>query len=638
MRFRRVIILGNGFGARRTRAAARTRATARLISIILVNAITVNAQVGKEGDLAPLAVIPQQNDRIIPLLAPLADKASLSGDVTFAVRAQARAATLLWPYDRERARDIYRRALQSLGVGHGSTCDDSATPKAVSGRRASRLALAAIAMQSLRVELLHEIAGRDPGLAEDLAEDVARAFTAPAPESNCEDLYGRPSCLGTGVAAPWRADRSTPAHTNSDVERRDLLASVAIQIVERDPVRATALGRLSLAGGVSPHFSRLLLSLRAANAGRADVLFAYAVGCLERSRDVDLNGVHTLGAFLVSATEPMAEKPVESGVVVRFLNCALSQLSRRGQMAAGRRGDVHADQGIDAEDEAVVYFIGRQLGDLFARYMPERLGQFQSKIAESTADDSSDRAVAPAQVYDSNPNEIEREACAASTAADRDLLYARATFAWLVRGEMGRAQTSAVKITATATRDRVLAEVARRYNSAGRLDGAVAVARRIEDAAARASLMTSLAGTALASKNEALAAGLLDAAASCALPARPSIACALALSAIAGSFARLDARRGFEVMQTAVEAINEAMAQSDASGPGRSNSDAAGNCEPGALYGSSFEATFAALGRASFQRALSLAQQLAPRDISVLAQLAVCRGGLATCGTRRSAR
>ena len=586
MRFRRVIILGNGFGARRISTVAW------LISIILINTITVNAQVDPPGHAAHAhaIVVPQQNDRIIPLLAPLADQASLSADLTFAVRAQARAATLLWPYDRGRARDIYRRAFQSLGAGRDSKCDDSAMPEAVSVHRPSRLALTAIAMQSLRVELLHEIAGRDPGLAEDLVEDGARAFTAP--------------------------------------EHRDLLASVALQIVERDPVRAMALAQLSLAGGVSPHFSRLLLSLREADAGRADLLFAYAVGCLERSRDVDLNGVHTLGAFLVSATDPMAEKPVESGVVVRFLSSALSQLARRSQMAAGRRGDVHADQGIEAE--AVIYFIGRQLGDLFARYMPDRLSQFQNKIAGLSAANANDQAVAQAQVYDSNPNEIEREDCAASTAADRDLFYARAAFAWLTRGEVGRAQTAAVKITAPATRDRVMAEVARQYNSAGQLDGAVAVARRIEDAAARASLLTSLAGAALASKNGALAAGLLDEAARCALTARPSMACALALSGIAGSLTVFDARRGFEVMQTAVETTNEVLAQSDGSGPGRSNSGAAGACEPDELYGSSFEATFAALGRVGFERALSLAQQLAARDISVLAQLAVCRGGLAT--------
>lgn len=61
-------------------------------------------------------------------------------------------------------------------------------------------------------------------------------------------------------------------------------------MVERDPTRAMALAQLSLASGVSRHFSQLLLSLRVADAERADLLFAYAVGGLERSRDVELSG------------------------------------------------------------------------------------------------------------------------------------------------------------------------------------------------------------------------------------------------------------------------------------------------------------------------------------------------------------
>ena len=115
----------------------------------------------------------------------------------------------------------------------------------------------------------------------------------------------------------------------------------------------------------------------------------------------------------------------------------------------------------------------------------------------------------------------------------------------------------------------------------------------------------------------------------CALMARPSMRRALALVGIARSFTAFDAKRGFEVMQTAVKEINEVLAQREASKPGRSNPGAAGEFEAGELYGSGYEAAFAALGRADFKRARSLAEQFTARDISVLAQLAVCRGGLA---------
>jgi hypothetical protein len=128
MGFIRNIILRAGIGATSIRAAAH------FISIFLINAITLNAQIAPPGNAArPEArVIAQHADRILPLLAALADQASLSADLTFAVRAQSQAATLLWPYEREQARAIYRRAFQSL------VCNDSATPKAASVHRPSR--------------------------------------------------------------------------------------------------------------------------------------------------------------------------------------------------------------------------------------------------------------------------------------------------------------------------------------------------------------------------------------------------------------------------------------------------------------------------------------------------------------------
>jgi hypothetical protein len=212
--------------------------------------------------------------------------------------------------------------------------------------------------------------------------------------------------------------------------------------------------------------------------------------------------------------------------------------------------------------------------------------------------------------------------------ADRDMLYARAAFAWLARGEVGRAQAAAAEVADAAMRDRVMIQVARRYSSAGRLDDAVAATRRVRDAFARANLLMSFAGAALALKDGTRATDLLNEAIGCALNAPPSLTRALALIGIAEIFTAFDVRRGFEVIQSAVMAINEAPAERDASEPSHSNPGAVGEYEASELYGSSFEVTFAALGRADFERAWSLAQQLAARDISVLAQLAACRGGL----------
>ena len=382
--------------------------------------------------------------------------------------------------------------------------------------------------QHLLVELLQEIAGRDSGLAEELA----RAFTAPVAENHPACACATMSENRENESGPAFRSSPTAAPTQREVERSDLLVGVALQIVERDPTRAMALAQLSLASGVSPRFSQLLLSLRAVDAERADRLFASAVGGLERSRDVDLDSLHTLGAFLVSATDPVAGESVSRGMVVRFLNCGLAQLSRLGQMAAGRQGDW---PGIAAEDEAVIDFISRQLGDLFARYMPDRLGQFKRKIAELSATNANDRAIVPPSTYPSNPNEIVREARTPSMAADRDMLYARAAFAWLARGEVSRAQAAASEVAAAATRDRVMIQVARQYSSAGRLDDAVAATRSIRDAVVRANLLMSFVGAVLTPKDGTRTPDLLDEAVGCALTAPPSMTRALTLIATPGA-------------------------------------------------------------------------------------------------------
>src|SRR4030095_4001370 len=218
MRFSRAINMRGVFGATPIRAAAH------LISIFLIKAVALNAQILPPGNSARLEarVIAPMDERILSLLAALADKPSLSADLTFAVRAQSQAATLLWPYDGEEARAIYHRAFQSL------VCNDSATPKAASVHRSPRLAISPIARRHLLVELLQEIAGRDPGLAENLA---------------------RATMSGNYDNSPAFDSSPSAAHTESEVERRNLLFSVALQIVERDPTRAMALARLSLASG-----------------------------------------------------------------------------------------------------------------------------------------------------------------------------------------------------------------------------------------------------------------------------------------------------------------------------------------------------------------------------------------------------
>ena len=266
------------------------------IAIMLACAMPVSAQKKKAGEPVALDV------RITLLLAQLADQARLSDDLAFAVRAQSQAATLLWPHDRERSRAIFRQAFQSL----------------------ARETLTASERRQLREELLNRIAGRDAELAEELAR--AAAYSA----------------------------ESSKETARSDAERRELLISVALQIVERNPYRAMALGQLSLGGAnhvareetalISQNFARLLVLMRGVDASLSDLLFASAVVRLERAQAIDLNDIHTLGSYLVSSVNSPAKDSLARPVIERFLNIAFKQIMLyRDSRERARAGRIRRD-------------------------------------------------------------------------------------------------------------------------------------------------------------------------------------------------------------------------------------------------------------------------------------------------------
>src|SRR4029079_5906437 len=110
------------------------------------------------------------------------------------------------------------------------------------------------------------------------------------------------------------------APSQGDIERRELLISVALQVVERDPQRAVALGQLSLASGVSQNFSRLLMLMRTVDPAMADLLFSCAIARLEQFPSAQLAAIHTLGAYLVAAVNSPAKQTLSRSEVVKFLH------------------------------------------------------------------------------------------------------------------------------------------------------------------------------------------------------------------------------------------------------------------------------------------------------------------------------
>jgi tetratricopeptide (TPR) repeat protein len=354
------------------------------------------------------------------------------------------------------------------------------------------------------------------------------------------------------------------------------------------------------------------------------------VARLEQSPRRELTEVHTLGSYVV-AVAGSTKQPLGKALVVRFLNVAFNQIAQTDTGLA--RSNVR-------DQAAALYFIGRQLTDLFAQYLPDRLERWQRLVSDPGSSATYDHAIDPAELRASSPGDIALNAAEATDRGERDSLYARAALGWLTQGDVKEAQAAALKVADAGTRDRVLTRIARWYSSQKRIDDAAALVRRITDDMLRVEALAMLGAAALASQDRARALELLNEAESCAEKAQPSPQRADLLVKIAGTFAAFDAIRSFEVLQSAVKAINEITGDRndlDDRSPTTAR-DEAQSLTIDELYAASFDKTLATLAKTNFDRALILAQQLTQEEASVIAQLAVCRGGLRqTPSSERSA-
>lgn len=554
---------------------------------------------------APVAQTSKQQIRIVSLLAQLADEARSFESVSFATKLQSQAALMLWPYDREQARSIFKRTFQSL----------------LQKTNSSNGALSPAGKQQLLTELLNQIASRDAELAEELARRLADSsidsqamgfLTMDYCDAGCEDILND-------------IDSDTDL-ASRESDRSELLVSVALQVVERDPYRAMALGQLSINTGavslaygqtqdvrpvLSTRLSRLLSLMRASDATLADLLFSSATSALERMPVVHLSDIHTLGSYLVAAINAPPKDAINTAQVARFLNLAYTRLAQQSR-STFRRNDGETD---------FIYLIGRQLTELFARYKPDRLVQWQRRISELSESNEREITTIP---QPASPFDIARAARESDDERERDRLYARTAFEWLSRGEPSEGAAAAMRIKDSSTRDRVLVQIIRQQLSKGRSEDLISLTRKIENRLLRADAIVRLARMIPASSDRLRISELLNEAESYAIKVVPSIAQARTLLSIVSAFSAFDDLRAFEVMQTAVKTINAIRDEKpDPERPVKSPES-----KTNEIYNLNFENALTALAGHDFDRALLLAQQLSDKSVSLMAQIAVCRGGL----------
>jgi hypothetical protein len=562
----------------------------------VIDAPTLGGQVGRAA--APH----RQNDRVISLIVHLANQAYLSRDIQFAVRAQAQAGALIWSYDRDQARAIFSRAFHQL------------SPSASDPRSASELERTR--GQQLRVELLNRIASCDPVMAETLARSFALSR---------KPVMGARATLAAFDGSPTIAADHGPA----DAESRELLVGVALRVAESDSARATQLGQLSLEAGLSPYFGRLLTLIGESEPALSTRLFSGAVDYLERAGRVSPGDLHALSFYLISSVGTSAKDRRTRAVIVRFLNLACDFVMRNCPT-----GQAVAPQNV-TDESYDIYCTGKYLMELLPRYLPDRAARLQSRLSEADDQKPPDAAAGISAAQSIHPFAIDQTARDSMDARGRDLLYAKAAFGWLAREDMPKAQQSASNISSAEMRDRTFLTIARRLMSKARIKDALLIASLIQDRVVKTDMIARLAQAMFSLRNTTCARTLLDLAEVEAAKIEGPFARAQLLLVIAADYSPFDGARAFGVMREAVKAINAIPARAPEALNLKQPISADANTQAEDLFNLGFVNSFPALARVDFEQALLLSQQLNDNDISLIAQLAVCQGGLRPGGFKQ---
>lgn len=415
--------------------------------------------------------------------------------------------------------------------------------------------------EALRADLLTAVARRDPSLAEKLATRAAAADAAAAADPG---------------------------------SRAEMLAKLALEMVGSDPARAEAIGRQSLDERLTPAFVSFLVVLRGVEPARADALFGAALEVFAHYPAPRLSDARDLGDYLGANGQTHLDG-VPPSSVRGFLDVAFRLI---------------ASTPLDSRDAGAAYFLGRTVGAAFPRYLPERAAELDARLA----------------VLGQSVGRQPIAAGAADTRSDSaDLRRARAAEDALARDDYKGAHAEAAAIEDVDLKTRVYASGVMRLVALRRFDDASSEIEQVPSPARRATLLVQVAHAAGARGDAAYAESSLASALRESLREPKTAPRLQALMSIVAGFTTLDAMRGFETLETAIEAINKAMRSIDAATPGK---------QPPSPVSLNFDATFGRLAGEDFDRALLLAGRFDPRGHRLLAELAVCRGGLSSAGVQ----
>lgn len=513
------------------------------------------------------------------------------------VQIQARVADALWEFNQARARALFEKAFLSI---HSIKFENKKGVTSI---------LKELSEQSqLRREVLQLASRHDPNLSTKLLKSVEEP-----PSAASSSLM-----LGTVSA------------------RASLYLQIAVGIADTEPNGAAQMIRASLESGIDPQIAPALVAVRRKNSATADALFRTALQIAQRDiaqAPLTMNylapyvfpnygqGVNYLQLDYSNSATPQANE-----MIGEFLRFSYSVLMR--EIAA-------AKPGASATQAAINYSTAKVMLPYFDQYMPDAAVVIRTGLNQL----SSLLKVRDTEMIDTftgfnDIDDILQKAEKAQQQDIKDAIYSHAAILAARSGDTDRALSIVEKIRSDSLRSDFDSII--RYQAAiaaiGKNDAELALryAKNIADLQMYANAMSRLATLLQQKKNFASAGEILTEATRTIAKAENGFEKVCAMLIITNVTAELDPIRGFEMMSSAVQIINQTDIHLN-----RSSVVARAETKPNVLSvftassglnSVKFDESFAWLARSDFQRALSLARSLDKKEAEVLAQLAVCKG------------
>jgi hypothetical protein len=535
-------------------------------------------------------ITPQQ-EQAISTLNNLYERAKEFADNKTRIEAQALIADALWQYDQKTARRQFTEAFRSIERIEDEERSHPIfdAPKTI-----------------LRVGLLRLIAQRDADLAEKLVK------SAPEPSAKAKDN----------------------AHTEKKGAKGKLYLNLAQGLISTDPKRAAELIQKGFSGGFSHELVTTLSFLGEIEPETADKLMRQALSEIQPDPEDPMSDL--VAIFLMYFTTdhedavdrnaearksdaPEAPELIRPGLVEPLLNFAFKAITIESENEQKRMSSGQMQKRMMMFD-LIYQDIMEGLLPLFERHQPERAAFIRSRLGQietALPPKVSGAKFTPRLI---TVKELLDEAQTRKDPSQKDSLYADAAGKAEEAGDFDQAIAIAEKLS---DKRRVMDLSSIRHSAAinasdkGDIDAAYRYAKEIPDTSHHARALCRIALKSFEKRDLQRATELINEAEKMIAKSGPTPEKVFALLDVAAAATTINPVSGFEVVNTAIGVINQLYSAKSQS-----------NRTDFIRDSMTFEKSLGMLARVDFQRAMRLALAITQREVSALAQLAVCRGVL----------